>query len=281
MRWIGGVMLAGGLIGCRARIPFEEQAVFQAKRTLDAHTFDFANATFEEVRIETADGVELYGWHIDRSPSQRTVLYFGGQGFHLVLAHDFVSRMLADVPVDLFVMDYRGYGRSEGEPRVEALKQDALRVFEVLTEERGVPAEEIVIHGHSMGSFIASHVAAEREVSGLVLESGLTNVDEWSKALVPGLFRLFLKIDIAPSLLAESNVDRVARIEAPSLFIVGSEDPITPPKLTEALFEASAATSKRVVQIAEGQHNDLVRESAYIEAYRTFVAGLPEDSGIQ
>ncbi len=261
-------------VACSATIPLDEAGVFQAKRTLDANTFDFANATFEEFTVTADDGVDLYAWHVVREPAAHTVLYFGGQGFHLVLARKFVADMLADVPVNLVLVDYRGYGRSGGEPTVASLKADALTVYDFVTEERGVAPESLVVHGHSMGSFMASHVAAERDLAGLVLESPVTEVEGWTKALVPGLLRLFLKFDIAPELRAESNVERVGRIEVPTLFFVGSEDPITPPTLAEELRDASTAEDARLVVIDGGDHNDLSGYDAFVGAYASWVSAL-------
>jgi uncharacterized protein len=274
-RYRHAAVLALALVGCRARIPFDEQAVFQPRQTLDAATFNYPNASFEEVVVEVEPGIDLYGWHITRADARHTVLYFGGQGFHLVLARDFVTPMLAKVPVNLFIVDYRGYGRSEGGPGVDVLKQDALELHRVLTEDRGVPPEQVIVHGHSMGSFVATHVAAEREVGALVLESPVTDVDGWTRALIPGIFRWFVAFDVPPSLAGESNLERVARIEQPSLFLVGSKDPITPPKLTAELFAASAATTKVQQVIEGGEHNGLVSEPVFIDAYAEFVQRLP------
>lgn len=260
-------------VACSARIPLDEDGVFQPRRTLDAQTFDFGNASFEEVIVETDDGVELYAWHITREPASKTVLYFGGQGFHLVLAREFVEDMLARVPVNLFLVDYRGYGRSGGKPSVAGLKADALQVYDRLAQN--VDADEIVVHGHSMGSFVASYVAAERGVAGLVLESPVTEVEGWTKALVPGLLRLFLKFDVDPALAAESNVARVGEVVSPTLFFVGSDDPITPPALAMELAEASAAKDKKLVLIEGGNHNDLSGFEPFVASYADWVAALP------
>lgn len=269
---LAGLALAviAGCGGCATRVPIEETAVFQPRAALVPETFDAANATFEELRVPTSDGVELYAWHITREGAERTVLYFGGQGFYLVLAHDFVADMLAHVPVNLVLFDYRGYGRSGGEPTVAALKHDALRMYALVTEERGVAPEDLLVHGHSMGSFMASHVAAERPVAGLVLESAVTDLQGLTKELVPGLLRPFVRFDIAPVLQAESNLERVARIRAPTLFLVGSEDRVAPRALTDALHEASAASPKVKVIVEGGGHNELHREQAYTRAYTDF-----------
>lgn len=262
------------LPACGGGIPLDEDAVFQPRASLTPSTFDYENATLEELFFEADDGTRLNAWHIDRDDSRVTVLYFGGQGFNMVLARDFVTHMLADVPVDLFMIDYRGYGRSEGEPTVAQLKSDGLRAYEVLTERRGVGPGDIIVQGHSMGTFVASYVALEREVAGLVMESGATDVEGWTDALVPWYLRLFLRFDVGANLAGESNVERVQRIEVPSLFIVGADDVITPPELTRELHEASAARDKTLEIIDKGDHNGLEAKPAFRSAYREFVESV-------
>jgi hypothetical protein len=265
------------LPACGGGIPLDEDAVFQPRKSLTPSTFDYDNADLDEVFFEADDGTRLNAWHIDREDSRATVLYFGGQGFNLVLAREFVTHMLADVPVDLFMVDYRGYGRSEGEPEVAQLKSDGLRAYDVLTERHGVEPAEIFIHGHSMGSFVASFVAQEREVAGLVMEAAATDVDGWTDALVPWYLRLFLSFDVSESLAGESNLERVRRIDVPSLFLVGSKDVITPPELTRELHEASGAATKQLVVVDGGEHNGLEAKPAFRRAYTEFIEAHAPD----
>lgn len=265
-----------GSTACGGGIPLTEETLFQAKPSLTPATFDYANATLEEVHFEAEDGTELYGWHIDRSPSRATVMYFGGQGFHLVLSRAFVDDMLREVPADLFLVDYRGYGGSNGTPSVDKLKSDALQAWAVLTERRGVDPGEIVVHGHSMGSFVATHLAAERPAAGLVLESGVTDVKGWTRAVMPWYLRLFVGFEIAESFEGESSLERVGRIISPSLFVVGDKDAVTPPTLTRQLHEASAAASKRLTVVEEAEHNNLHDFDGFLNAYRDFLAEVSE-----
>jgi hypothetical protein len=268
------VLVAILFCACGGGIPLDEDAVFQPRESLTPGTFAYENATLEEVFFEAEDGTRLNAWHIDRDESVATVLYFGGQGFNLVLSRAFVSEMLAEVPVDLFMVDYRGYGRSGGEPSVEKLKSDAVRAHEFLTERRGVDPATIVVHGHSMGTFVASYVATRKTVAALVMESGVTDVDGWTRALVPWYLRLFLKFDVSEALAEESNLERIRQIEVPTLFLVGSNDPITPPELSEKLHRESAADDKQLVEVEGGDHNGLYEYEAYRDAYEGFARGL-------
>ena len=89
------------------------------------------------------------------------------------------------------------------------LKQDALSVYEYVTGELGVAPEHLIVHGHSLGTFVATYLANEHPVGGVVLENPATNVDAWSKALLPWYLRLFIGFDFAEPLREEDNLTRV------------------------------------------------------------------------
>ena len=113
----------------------------------------------------------------------RTLLHFHGNG---EVVADWVGGFSAGVTaagLDLLLAEYRGYGGSGGEPMLAAMLDDALALHDAL----GVPPEQVVVYGRSVGSIYALHVAASRPVAGLVLESGIADVHE----------RLRLRVDPA------------------------------------------------------------------------------------
>lgn len=77
--------------------------------------------------------------------------------------------------VDSYFADYRGYGQSEVVPTIDALKADALAVYDSLVASGRVRPEALIVHSHSMGTFIATYPATQRPVAGLVLESPVTS----------------------------------------------------------------------------------------------------------
>lgn len=202
------------------------------------------------------------------------ILYLGGDSFHIDAYGADVDRAAAALPANLMLLDYRGYGRSSGTPAIESVKADAVAAFDALRERNG--GRPIAVHGFSLGSFLAAHIATQRPVAGLVLESTATNVDDWAHAQIPWLAKPFIHVDIAEALRRQSNVDALRAYRGPLLLLTGSRDPITPPRFAQRLFEASPtpAAAKRVV-IAPGKtHGDVLESEAAIAAYREFVKML-------
>lgn len=102
-----------------------------------------------------------------------SVLHFHGNGEVVSDWVDF-ARALDDAGLDAFFGEYRGYGESSGRPALASMLDDALAIADA-TE---VPPDKLVLYGRSVGSIFALHVASQRPVAGLVLESGIADVLE-------------------------------------------------------------------------------------------------------
>ncbi|MGI9174445.1 MAG: alpha/beta hydrolase [Rhodothermales bacterium] len=132
-----------------------------------------AGVTLENVFFPAAgDSVQLNAWYFTQPEAQGTILFFGGNGFYLVQSRGYIEA-LTGFPVNVLMMDYRGYGQSGGTPSVEALKADAYAAYRYLIEKRGVDPERLVVHGHSLGTFLALGLADQSPVAGVVLENPL------------------------------------------------------------------------------------------------------------
>lgn len=229
-----------------------------------------------EHRIERPDGGRLYAVHLRQPGSRATILYFGGNGYTAGRFGAWTASVFAPLGVDLMIVDHRGYGLSEGATGISAMEADALAVFDHL---RGLVGNEgrIVLHGHSLGSFLAGHVAANRPASGVVLESSATTTEQWVAASTPGAFKPFIrKVDIAEQLRGRGNLANMARIDEPLLLLVGAKDRTTPPRLSEGLYAASPlpATRKTLRTIAGAGHENVMTRPETIRAYRAFLDGL-------
>ena len=156
-------------------------------------------------------------------------MFFGGNGFFLVHSVGYIQTLTA-YPVNVFMFDCRGYGRSEGAPSVEKLKRDALDVLDYVRTNLGVAPDRLVIHGHSIGTFMALYAAQERTAAGVVLENPLTTTEEWADHLIPWYLRLFLSLEPAEALQSEDNRARVKGLEAPLLVAGGADDVVTDPR---------------------------------------------------
>jgi len=229
-----------------------------------------------EHRIPSADGARLYAVHLRQPGARATILYFGGNGYTVGRFGAWTASVFAPLGVDLMIVDHRGYGLSEGKPGIAAMEADALAAFDYLRGLGGSGAR-IVLHGHSMGSFLAGHVAAHRPAAGVVLESSATTTEEWVGAATPGAARLFIrKADIAETLRGRGNLANMARIDEPLLLLVGARDGTTPPRLSQGLYAASplAPGRKTLKSVAGAGHSDVMTKAEAIGAYRAFLAGL-------
>ncbi len=274
---IAGALVAAGLgaallpAACTS-IPITEAQVFQPKRSVTPEAFEHPSVRLDVHRIETSDRTRLDAWYLSQPDARATVLFFGGQGFYLVQSIEYIEA-LTQLGLNVFMWDYRGYGQSEGEPTVRNLKADALEVYAYLVQTLGVSPSSLVLHGHSVGSFLAAHTAARREAAALVLENPVSSVEAWTEQLIPAGLDLFLRLEADEVLAAESNLDNVSRFERSLLVFAGTEDFVTPPKMAHALVEAAQrASSKELVLIEGGSHNGLYDFAPYAEAYASLLA---------
>jgi len=277
-RTIAAAALAATLAGCTARIaedsllhPIPGGAIDSAALAREAPAF-----TATEHWIPTPGGSRLSAVLLRQPGARATVLYFGGNGYTMERFGAWTASVFAPLGVDLLIVDHRGYGRSEGTPTSENFENDGLAAFDHLAGALGVPASQIVIHGQSLGSFIAGHVAANRPAGAVVLESSATTTEEWADSNLGGVTRMFVRIEIAEALRGRGNLPNMPRIEEPLLILAGERDRTTPPRLSRALYEASPLPPgrKTLVVVRGAGHNDLMLRPDTIAAYRALLAGI-------
>ena len=116
---------------------------------------------FEQASITTQDGVKLDSWFLPADAARGVLLFFHGNAGNI--SHRLESlKIFHDLGLSVLIFDYRGYGLSEGKPSEQGTYRDAEAVWRYLTEERGVPPDEIVIFGRSLGASIAAYLAERR-----------------------------------------------------------------------------------------------------------------------
>ncbi|MBJ7308974.1 alpha/beta fold hydrolase [Rugamonas sp. CCM 8940] len=224
--------------------------------------------TLREESIAMADGVNLRGVSLSRADSAATVLYFGGNAFHLDQHGAEVLAALAPCRVDLTMFDYRGYGRSGGVPDVATMKADALREFDLVDAAR---PGRVIVHGQSLGSFIAAYVAQQRPVRALVLESTTTNALDWANANVPWYARPFITVELSAPLREIDNVATLAGYNGASLLLTGEDDRVTPLPLARKVLAALPGQRKRLLALPGAGHNNVLEQPASGAAYCDFV----------
>jgi hypothetical protein len=278
------VVIALALAGCRT-VVVQEGAIITPvpDRPLTQATVaaQLPGYTIEEHGIVAADGTLLYAVLLRHAESPLTVLFFGGNQFRISEHGMTTAKTLSPLGTSLLLIDYRGYGRSQGTPTFELLLSDALVAFDSLTALRGIDARSVVVHGHSLGSFLAGHVAANRATGGVVLQSSVTTAEEWTGSLPPWWMRPFVRMRPSESLKGRGNLANVRNLDEPLLVLVGSEDRVTPPRLSRRLYDAAALPPerKRLAILDGAGHNDLDRHERFREVYAAFLSLIEREAG--
>lgn len=205
----------------------------------------------KDIWLEAPDGVELHGWWVPHPKARGTFLYCHGNTGSISQRIG-TFRHLRRLRVNIFAFDYRGYGRSAGEPTEKGLYLDVRAAYDYLIETLGQPAETVMFFGHSLGGAVAVDCALDRSVAGLVIQSSFTGIRDAAKAFYPQF----------PMHLAARrqfrSIDKVAELPIPKLFIHGKSDQTVPFELGKRLFEA-ACEPKEFYPVPKAGHNDLHR----------------------
>jgi len=218
---------------------------------------------FQDVWFTSRDGIQLNGWFLPGAKDKPLVLFFHGNAGNLSDNLKYLN-MLHGSGFTSFIFDYRGFGKSKGEPLQENdLYQDARGALSYLAGQ-GWQHERIIFFGQSLGSAVALQMALEYRPAGLVMESSFTSMKAIVKHISPlayytvGWWGINMPFD---------NLVKIGHIEVPLLLIHGEQDSVVPVQMTRQLF-ARAVPPKMLCIIRGGGHCNsyMVDSSTYLLA---------------
>lgn len=243
--------------------------VFVPSRT--AETVPAISLPYEAVALRTPDGLTLHGWWVPARESRATVLYLHGSGGNITNLAPFLERW-NEYGYDALVFDYRGFGWSEGGTPTEAQAYlDGETAWKWLTETRGIPAERIVVWGHSLGGGVASWLAEKHSPRALVLESTFTSVPSVATTR-------YWWLPVHTLLRSRFDSERRLRsINCPVVVAHSRDDEVIPYRFGEQLF-SKAQDPSRFIELAGGHVGGFVVTRGTMEQLGEFLAqnGLPE-----
>jgi len=241
----------------------QSRMVYQPRSRMDATPKDLG-LDYEEVRFRTADEVELFGWYIPAADPRGVVVVCHGNAGN-ISGRLYTIDTLGELGLDVFIFDYRGYGRSKGKPSEKGAYLDADAAWRYVTETRSIDPGRVVFFGRSLGGAVAAHLASERPVGALIVESTFSSARDVARHYWPFLpVRWLLRCDYA-------TVDYVRSISCPIMVIHSPDDGIIPFRQGRKVFEA-AREPKTFLQIS-GDHNDrpLAGRPAYLRQVGAFL----------
>lgn len=220
----------------------------------------------EDHVFPSEDGTRLHAWLVRAQEPLATLLHFHGNAGNLAHRSENIRR-LRQAGFNVFIFDYRGYGRSEGTPDEEGVYQDARAAYDYLRTLPGIDTTRLIAHGVSLGGAIAVDAALHRPFAALILESTFSSAPDVAAAVYPFLPARFL---MRTRLDSES---KIRSLHVPLLFIHGTSDSVIPFRLGRKLFQA-ANEPKRFEAVEGADHNDvfLVAGESYPTLLREFTA---------
>jgi hypothetical protein len=221
----------------------------------------------ETVRFRSTDGTRLTGRIVRTSIANPWVYFLHGNAGNLSTCQAW-GEVIHRAKLNLFVIDYRGFGESEGAPSEKGVYEDADAGYAYLTNHLGAPPDRIFAYGHSLGAAIAVNLASQRQLAGLILEGALISVPALGQEMYPFLPINLIAVDRFDSL------DKISRITIPKLFMHGRADHIVPIDHGRRLY-AAAPAPKDFMELDAG-HNDSItvdadKISAKLQAFTRMV----------
>jgi len=238
----------------------QDKLIFQTRplREQERQAIAARHPQVADTFLQAADGTRLHAWHLASAPDAPLVLYFGGNAEEVSWLLDELPRR--DTGAAWLLVDYRGYGSSNGAPSEKALVADALAWY----DRFAATSPRLIAFGRSLGSGVAVRLAAERKLAGLVLVAPFDSMVEVGKRHYPFLpvswllKHRFDSLGIAPALTA------------PLLCIVATHDEVIPAEHAKRLYDAWGGPKQWVALAAT--HNSIDGHPDYWPTIRAFLA---------
>lgn len=246
------------------------------------------NIPYEDMYMPTLDGITIHGWLL-KSPNASkvpTLVYLHGNAGNIGFRLTNARQMQLAIDCNVLMVDYRGYGKSEGKPTEEGMVLDVEASLRALREspKSGVDPGKVVLFGRSLGGAVAL-AAADRYphlIRAVIVENTFLSVSHMVDEVLP----LLKRIKWLVLRLKWNSEQKARRLTRPVLYISGLRDELIPPWHMRTLYNASperAGGGKRLVTVADGTHNDTWEKGGkkYLRALEAFVSEVMEGKTVE
>ncbi len=239
-----------------------EKLLFQPTKLPKEYVFKF-NHEFEELFLSTDKNAQINALHFKVKDSKGVILYFHGNRDNLQRWGKIASEIGDYFHYDVFVMDYRGYGKSTGIRSEKALNEDALFCYNYV--KNNYFPKEIIVYGRSLGTGIAAYLASEIQPNKLILETPYYSGSD----LITAYFSLFSVENKLNYKLPSCAY--LQKVNCPILIFHGTKDEVVPYNSGNKLYESLVSKNARFITITNGKHNNLSDYKDYWEALMDFI----------
>ncbi len=232
----------------------QERFIFLPTRLPQEYEYSF-NHQYSEFNLNSEDGAQLNALHFKIPNPKGIILYFHGNAGNLSRWGEIAGALSNEYQHDVVVMDYRTYGKSTGSLSEEALHQDGQLFYNHLLDR--YPEKDIILYGRSLGTGIATRLAAQNQPGKLILETPYYSLLDIGQRRFPFLpVKWLLKYQF-------KSFEYVQNISCPVAVFHGTEDEVIPLDSGKKLFQSIPGHSKQFYLVEGGRHNNLSGFDAY------------------
>jgi uncharacterized protein len=245
---VAALTLASCTFHFRERYAFNPRKTFVLTETIERHN----------VELDQPGGPTLRGWYLTPRTPRRHMVFFYGNGSGVVIEYGKLHWLAQTYDMDILVVDFPGYGFSDGSPTVEGLMRASIVIFDAMAARWPKKDCPIFVYGHSMGTAFAVHVGVNRARAAVILEAPFTSIQDqvaatWRRS--PWWARLFVRVRIDEALTRQRQpVELIKELAAPLLIIHGTKDRTIPIAQGRRMFEAATTTRKQLCELAGADH---------------------------
>lgn len=240
----------------------QEKVVFLPRKLPEDFNYDF-DADFEELFFETPHSGRINAIHFKTKNPKGVILYFHGNADNLVRWGKITSEF-TKFGYDVFVSDYRSYGKSTGPRSEEFLYSDAQFCYDFL--KKIYKEEQIIVYGRSLGGAFAIKMAADNQPEKLILEATFFNLQDMASRWIPFAATERLSPKMTYHFLSNEHI---LKVDCPVYHFHGDRDFVVPIKSGKKLFqhlqEKKSNVEKKFITIKGGSHDDLIKFEKFID----------------
>ncbi len=242
------ILLASGCAQLNPIRPLEQSMIYQPAPYPDGN-WTPGDENLQDAHFKSKDGTKLHGWYLPHPNPRAIVLFSHGNAGNLTSRIHTLRSLNKRHGVSVMTYDYRGYGRSAGEPSENGILEDARAARSWLAEASRTPEKEIVLVGRSLGGAVSIDLASKDGARGLVVSSTFTSLPDVGAHHLPWL----------PTWLVMSqrlnSLAKIRNYPGPVLLSHGDSDQVIPYEHGQKLYEACPGP-KQFITLAGGGHND-------------------------
>jgi uncharacterized protein len=274
------IVLCINLVGCSAQltergfIAQDPQVTQYSAKALADWQQQLSTGQLQQISVTNhADPAQLTGLWLDHPASDELIFIIQGNGMRVSDGGIEMMKQLAALGKDLVMFDRRGVGASTGHATIANLSSDAKRQAHYLKQT--IKPTKLIVHGYSLGSFVAAELVKSVSVEALVLQGTATNVDDWLDARMPWYSKLFVTLEVDEAFKAVDNETILAQqYQGPLLIIAGAQDQQAPAQLAAKLFASSRSSNKQLMMVKQANHGNMLDKPEQMQLYQAFLRGI-------